>query len=333
VLLDPADMLSLEALDLNQIARDPLGGRSLDTEIAIQQSAADLVDQGENVVAEEGVRLPGQGEVVADVTAGLLVGHPGHGLTQCDPLVEGGQGAEFDPSPQCGLPDEQACEWGVAHVGVGEQAQFFEFEPDGEAAAGERDTDRVSPAGQPDQTVGADQPVDLDHGSRLRIAVGMGMGGGPASRLPSASRCRSCAVVNRDGTVLSRTPLTSRCTTVVSAHSVIDCPGPIRAEPNCCPQAVRFPEPGTVRAISTARVTGSPPLANTTTAAGPPARRAGAPPAHGRRYRGRYPRGRQPLVRSSGDEPVCRKRHVQGLLRPVGVVLGAECVGRTRRRP
>ena len=45
----------------------------------------------------------------------------------------------------------------------------FEFEPDGEAAAGERDADRVSPAGQPDQAVGADQPVDLDHGSRLRI--------------------------------------------------------------------------------------------------------------------------------------------------------------------
>jgi hypothetical protein len=46
VLLDPADVLNLEALDPDQIARDPLGGRSLYTEIAIQQSAADLVDQG-----------------------------------------------------------------------------------------------------------------------------------------------------------------------------------------------------------------------------------------------------------------------------------------------
>ena len=106
--------------------RDPLGGQSLDTELAIQQSAADLVDQGESVVAKEGVRPPGQGEVVADVTAGVLVGHPGHGVTQCDPLVEGGEGAQFDPSPQCGLPDEQARQWGVAvNVGVGEQAQFF----------------------------------------------------------------------------------------------------------------------------------------------------------------------------------------------------------------
>jgi hypothetical protein len=34
VLLDPADVLNLEALDPDQIARDPLGGRSLDTEIA-----------------------------------------------------------------------------------------------------------------------------------------------------------------------------------------------------------------------------------------------------------------------------------------------------------
>jgi hypothetical protein len=33
----------------------------------------------------------------------------------------------------------------TVHVGVGEQAQFFEFEPDGEAAAGERDADWVSP--------------------------------------------------------------------------------------------------------------------------------------------------------------------------------------------
>jgi hypothetical protein len=49
---------------------------SLDTELAIQQSAADLVDQGGTVVAEEGVRPPSQGEVVAGVTVGLLVGHP-----------------------------------------------------------------------------------------------------------------------------------------------------------------------------------------------------------------------------------------------------------------
>jgi hypothetical protein len=33
---------------------------------------------------------------------------------------------------------------------------------------------------------------------------------------------------------------------------VIDCPARSGPNQNCCPQAVRFPEPGTVRAISRA---------------------------------------------------------------------------------
>ncbi len=33
--------------EFGKCSRDPLGGRSLDTELAIQQSATDLVDQGE----------------------------------------------------------------------------------------------------------------------------------------------------------------------------------------------------------------------------------------------------------------------------------------------
>ncbi len=37
--------------EFGKCRRDPLGGRSLDAELAIQQSAADLVDQGESVVA------------------------------------------------------------------------------------------------------------------------------------------------------------------------------------------------------------------------------------------------------------------------------------------
>jgi hypothetical protein len=37
--------------EFGKCRRDPLGGRSLDTELAIQQSAADLVDQGESVGA------------------------------------------------------------------------------------------------------------------------------------------------------------------------------------------------------------------------------------------------------------------------------------------
>jgi hypothetical protein len=60
-LLDGADVLNLEALDPDQIAwassanaaATRLAGRSLATELAIQQSAADLVDQGESGVAGE----------------------------------------------------------------------------------------------------------------------------------------------------------------------------------------------------------------------------------------------------------------------------------------
>ena len=37
--------------EFGKCRRDPLGGRSLDTELAIQQSVADLVDHGESVVA------------------------------------------------------------------------------------------------------------------------------------------------------------------------------------------------------------------------------------------------------------------------------------------
>jgi hypothetical protein len=66
--------------------------------------------------------------VVVDVTASLLAGHPIHGVAQRDVLVEGGEGAELDPPPQGGLPDEQACERRVAvHVGVGHESEFFEL--------------------------------------------------------------------------------------------------------------------------------------------------------------------------------------------------------------
>jgi hypothetical protein len=75
-LLDRADVPNMEALDPDQIAwassakysRDPLGGRSLDTELGIQQSAADLVDQGESVNTRCGPGLPHvqRGEFRAD---------------------------------------------------------------------------------------------------------------------------------------------------------------------------------------------------------------------------------------------------------------------------
>ena len=60
----------------------------------------------ENRVSER----PASFEVVADVARGLGVGHAGHGVAQRDPLVEGGEGAEADPSAQCRLADEQAGE-------------------------------------------------------------------------------------------------------------------------------------------------------------------------------------------------------------------------------
>jgi hypothetical protein len=44
--------------EFGKYSRDPLGGRSLDTELGIQQSAADLVDQGESVNTRCGQGLP-----------------------------------------------------------------------------------------------------------------------------------------------------------------------------------------------------------------------------------------------------------------------------------
>src|SRR5689334_17403475 len=94
------------------------------------------------------------------------------------------------------------------------------------------------------------------------------MGGGPAGSPPSASsRCRWVAV-SRDGTVLSRTPLTSRCTTVASAQNVTAVPARSGPSQNCWPQTHRFPDAGTTRVNSTARLTGSTPLRDSTGGAG-----------------------------------------------------------------
>ena len=70
----------------------------------------------------------GEVEVVAEVAAGLLAGHGGHGVAQRDALVEGGEDAEFDPPSQGGLADQQAGEGaGGVHVVVGEHADRFEL--------------------------------------------------------------------------------------------------------------------------------------------------------------------------------------------------------------
>src|SRR3954452_14998380 len=75
-------------------------------------------------------------------------------------------------------------------------------------------------------------------------------------------------MVSRDGTVLSRTPLTSRCTTVVSAQNVTVAPARSGPSQNCWPHTHRFPDSGTTRVNSTARSTGSTPLADSTSGAG-----------------------------------------------------------------
>ena len=53
------------------------GDEGLDGEVVHRpgESARDLVDQGGGVVAEQGVCAPGQVEVVAEVTGGLLGAH------------------------------------------------------------------------------------------------------------------------------------------------------------------------------------------------------------------------------------------------------------------
>ena len=87
-----------------------MGDEGLDGEVVDRSgvAAAGLVDQRGGVVGEQGVRPSGQGDVVAQVAAGLLGRHGGHGVAQPDPLVEGGEDAEFHPSSQGGLADQQA---------------------------------------------------------------------------------------------------------------------------------------------------------------------------------------------------------------------------------
>jgi hypothetical protein len=99
------------------------GDQGLDGEVVhgSWQAPADLVDQGGGVVAEEGVGAAGEFEVMNEVGLGLLCLHSGHGVAQCDALVEGCECPELDAPPQGGLPDEQAGERAVAvHVGIGQ---------------------------------------------------------------------------------------------------------------------------------------------------------------------------------------------------------------------
>jgi hypothetical protein len=63
--------------------------------------------------------------VVGQVAFGFGVAHPGHGVAQHDPLVQCGEGAEFDAPAQGGLADQQAREWSVGvHVGAGSSSSW-----------------------------------------------------------------------------------------------------------------------------------------------------------------------------------------------------------------
>jgi hypothetical protein len=46
-------------------------------------------------------------EAVGEVVPGLGFGHAGQGVAQRDPLVEGGEGGEFEPPAQGGLAEQQ----------------------------------------------------------------------------------------------------------------------------------------------------------------------------------------------------------------------------------
>src|SRR5262249_27678869 len=84
------------------------GDEGLDGEVVhgSGQASGDLVDQGDRVGAEQRVGAGGQVEGVGGGGGGLGGGHAVHRVAQRDPLVEGGEGAELDPSPQGRLPEE-----------------------------------------------------------------------------------------------------------------------------------------------------------------------------------------------------------------------------------
>jgi len=82
------------------------GDQGLDGEVVHRsgQATGDLVDQGDRVVAEQGVGPAGQLEVVAEVALGLGGVHLGHDVAQGDALIDDGWvgGWRGDPPPRQG---------------------------------------------------------------------------------------------------------------------------------------------------------------------------------------------------------------------------------------
>ncbi|MER5699916.1 hypothetical protein ABT255_60935 [Streptomyces mirabilis] len=65
---------------------------------------------------------------MGEVAGGLLAGHGWHVVADRDPLVEGGQHAEFDVAPQGGLPDQETGQRaGRVHVVIREHPHGFEL--------------------------------------------------------------------------------------------------------------------------------------------------------------------------------------------------------------
>lgn len=91
-------------------------------------AARRVVDDGDRVSGEQGVAAAGDLQVVGDVVAGLLVAHPGQGVSHGDALVERGEHAQPEALPQGGLTDQEGSErrTGV-HVVVREHPDRFEL--------------------------------------------------------------------------------------------------------------------------------------------------------------------------------------------------------------
>ena len=85
--------------------------------------SADLMDQGHRVACEEHVGAAGEGAVAGHVELGFGITHSGHRIMQCDALVQGSEGAEFDSASQGGLYDQETGEWRVGiNVGIGQRS-------------------------------------------------------------------------------------------------------------------------------------------------------------------------------------------------------------------
>ena len=90
------------------LVRGERGDEGLECEVVHGpgQAAAGLVDEVGGVVAEQLVAAADELEVVGDVVAGLGLGHSRQGVAEHDPLVQGGEAAELDPSAQGRLAQE-----------------------------------------------------------------------------------------------------------------------------------------------------------------------------------------------------------------------------------